>query len=290
MTTTGASLDELQAIARRIRRHIVEMTHAAQSGHPGGSLSSVEILTALYFGGVMRYAADRPDWPDRDRFVMSKGHATPVVYGTLAEAGFFDRALLPTFRQLDTVLQGHVVRGKPAGVEMTGGALGMGLSFCLGLALAARIDEDGWRCYCLLGDGELNEGQNWEAAMAAAHFELDQVTAIVDRNRFQNDGPGVEIMRMDPLADKWRAFGWHVIEIADGHDVQQVITALQEAKTVRGRPQVIIAPTHKGKGVSFMEENPGGWHGKGPSDEQLIQALADIGADSGDDGGSEGGA
>ena len=290
MTTTGASLDELQAIARRIRRHIVEMTHAAQSGHPGGSLSSVEILTALYFGGVMRYAADRPDWPDRDRFVMSKGHATPVVYGTLAEAGFFDRALLPTFRQLDTVLQGHVVRGKPAGVEMTGGALGMGLSFCLGLALAARIDEDGWRCYCLLGDGELNEGQNWEAAMAAAHFELDQVTAIVDRNRFQNDGPGAEIMRMDPLADKWRAFGWHVIEIADGHDVQQVITALQEAKTVRGRPQVIIAPTHKGKGVSFMEENPGGWHGKGPSDEQLIQALADIGADSGDDGGSEGGA
>jgi len=279
MTTTIASLDELEAIARRIRRHIVEMTHAAQSGHPGGSLSSVEILTALYFGGVMRYAPDRPDWPGRDRFVMSKGHATPVVYGTLAEAGFFDPALLSTFRQLDTVLQGHVTRGKPAGVEMSGGALGMGLSFSLGLALAARIDDDDWRCYCLLGDGELNEGQNWEAAMAAAHFGLDHVTAIVDRNRFQNDGPEADIMRIDPLADKWRAFGWHVIEIGDGHDVQQVITALQEAKTVRDRPQVIIAPTHKGKGVSFMEENPGGWHGKGPSDEQLAQALSDIGSD-----------
>ena len=281
MTTTTASLDELQAIAQRLRRHIVTMTHAAQSGHPGGSLSSVEILTALYFGGVLRYAPDRPDWPDRDRFVMSKGHATPVVYATLAEAGFFDPGILSSFRQLDSVLQGHVVRGNPPGVEMSGGALGMGLSFSLGLALAARIDGAGWRCYCLLGDGELNEGQNWEAAMAAAHFEMDQVTAIVDRNRFQNDGPEAEIMRMDPMADKWRGFGWHVLEIADGHDVQQVVTALQKAKTVRGQPQVIIAPTHKGKGVSFMEENPGGWHGKGPSDEQLAQALADIGGENG---------
>ena len=275
--TTLSSLDELQDTARRIRRHIVEMTHAAQSGHPGGSLSAVEILTALYFGGVLRYDAARPDWPERDRFVMSKGHATPVVYATLAEAGYFDVDQLLTFRQLGTELQGHVVRGKPAGVEMSGGALGMGLSFSLGLALAARLDGAARRTYCLLGDGELNEGQNWEAAMAAAHFGFDSLTAIVDRNRFQNDGPEAEIMRMDPLADKWRAFGWHVIEISDGHDVRQVITALEEARVTSGQPQVVIAPTHKGKGVSFMEENPGGWHGKGPSDEQLAQALRDLG-------------
>ena len=194
--TTLTSLETLQETARRIRRHIVEMTHAAQSGHPGGSLSAVEILTALYFGGMLRHDPARPDWPERDRFVLSKGHATPVLYATLAEAGYFDTALLPSFRRLDSQLQGHVVRGRPAGVEMSGGALGMGLSFCLGQALAARIDGAPWRCYCLLGDGELNEGQNWEAAMAAAHFELDGVTAVVDRNRFQNDGPEAEIMRM----------------------------------------------------------------------------------------------
>ncbi len=275
--TTLTSLETLHETARRIRRHIVEMTHAAQSGHPGGSLSAVEILTALYFGGVLRHDPARPDWPERDRFVLSKGHATPVLYATLAEAGYFDAALLSSFRRLDSPLQGHVVRGTPAGVEMSGGALGMGLSFCLGQALAARIDGASWRCFCLLGDGELNEGQNWEAAMAAAHFELDRVTAVVDRNRFQNDGPEAEIMRMDPLADKWRAFGWHVIEIADGHDLGQVLAALEEAKGVSGRPQVVIAPTHKGKGVSFMEENPAGWHGKGPSDEQLAQALRELG-------------
>ena len=280
--TTLTSLEALQHTAQRLRRHIVEMTHAAQSGHPGGSLSAVEILTALYFGGVLRYDAARPDWPDRDRFVLSKGHATPVLYATLAEAGYFDPALLSSFRRLGSQLQGHVVRGAPAGVEMSGGALGMGLSFCLGLSLAARIDGAAWRCYCLLGDGELNEGQNWEAVMAAAHFELDQVTAIVDRNRFQNDGPAADIMRMDPLPEKWRAFGWHVIEIADGHDVGQVIAALEEAKGVSGRPQVVIAPTHKGKGVSFMEQNPGGWHGKGPSDDQLAQALLDLGFDGSD--------
>ena len=275
--TTLTSLEELQDTARRIRRHIVEMTHAAQSGHPGGSLSSVEILTALYFGGVLRYDAARPDWPGRDRFVLSKGHATPVLYATLAEAGYFGVDQLLSFRQLGSELQGHVVRGRPAGVEMSGGALGMGLSFCLGLALAAQIDGAARHSYCLLGDGELNEGQNWEAAMAAAHFGLDSVTAIVDRNRFQNDGPEAEVMRMDPLADKWRAFGWRVIEIADGHDVRQVITALEEARVTRGQPQVVIAPTHKGKGVSFMEANPGGWHGKGPSDAQLAQALQDLG-------------
>ena len=278
---TSIPSSQLQAIARRLRRRIMEMTHAAQSGHPGGSLSAVEICTALYFGGILRYDPDRPDWSDRDRFVMSKGHATPVLYATLAEAGFIDPSGLSRFRQLDSDLQGHVVRGCPPGIEMSGGALGMGLSYSLGLAMAGRIDGGAWRVYCLLGDGELNEGQNWEAAMAGAHFELDGVTAIVDRNRFQNDGPEAEIMRLESLADKWRAFGWHVIEVADGHDVQELIEALERARAVRTTPQVIIAPTKKGKGVSFMEEDPAAWHGKGPSDEQLARALSDIGADTG---------
>lgn len=276
--TRTASPSQRDALARRIRRHIVQMTHDAQSGHPGGSLSSVEIVTALYFGGVLHYDPAQPDWPLRDRFVMSKGHATPVVYAVLAEAGYFSTDMLGSFRQLGTALQGHVVRGTPPGVEMSGGALGLGLSYSNGLALAARLDNASWRIYCLLGDGELNEGQNWEAAMAAAHFGFDHITAVVDRNGFQNDGRGDDIMRLGDLAAKWRAFGWHVIEIDDGHDVGQLIAAFAQARQVTGKPQVIIAPTTKGKGVSFMEANPAAWHGKGPSDEQLAQALEEIGA------------
>ncbi len=276
--TRTASPAERDAVARRIRRHIVQMTHDAQSGHPGGSLSAVEIVTALYFGGVLHYDPAQPDWPQRDRFIMSKGHATPVVYAVLAEAGYFSTDVLSSFRRLGGMLQGHVVRGKPPGVEMSGGALGLGLSYSNGLALAARLDDASWRIYCLLGDGELNEGQNWEAAMAAAHFGFDHITAVVDRNGFQNDGRGDDIMRLGDLAAKWRAFGWHVIEIDDGHDVDQLIAAFAEAREVTGKPQVIIAPTTKGKGVSFMEANPAAWHGKGPSDEQLAQALEEIGA------------
>jgi len=274
---TTASKPDLVALTKRVRRHILEMTHAAQSGHPGGSLSSVEILATLYFGGVLRHDPVRPDWPDRDRFVMSKGHATPVLYATLAEAGYFDPDELRTFRQLDSILQGHVVRGRPPGVEMSGGALGLGLSFCNGLALAHRLDGRDVRVYCLLGDGELDEGQNWEAAMSAAHFRFDRLTAIVDRNGYQNDDlPGDEIMSLHPLPAKWEAFGWHVIE-ADGHDLDALAEAFAEARQVQGRPQVIIARTQKGKGVSFMEGS-GGWHGKAPNDEQLAQALEEIGA------------
>ena len=273
--TQDRDIGELEAIARRIREQIVRMTHAAQSGHPGGSLSAVEILTALYFGGVMRHDPADPDWPERDRFVLSKGHATPVVYAALAEAGYFSADLIPGFRSLGSELQGHVVRGRPPGVEMSGGALGMGLSFSVGLALGHRLDGREARVWCLLGDGELNEGQNWEAAMSAAHFGLDNVTAIVDRNHFQNDGPGDEIMRIEPLADKWAAFGWGVHEV-DGHDVGAVAQALCAARETQGAPQVVIAETVKGKGVSFMAENPAGWHGKGPSDAQLAQALEEI--------------
>jgi transketolase len=253
------------------------MTHAAQSGHPGGSLSSVEILTALYFGGILRHDPQRPEWPDRDRLIMSKGHATPVVYGVLAEAGYIDTSELTTFRQLGSTLQGHVIRGKPPGVEMNAGALGLGLSFANGLALAHRLDGRDARTYCLLGDGELNEGQNWEAAMSAAHFGFDSITAIVDRNGYQNDDiPGDEVMNLNPVADKWEAFGWHVIEVADGHDAQAMVDAYESARAVSGQPQVIIARTQKGKGVSFMEGS-GGWHGKAPNDEQLAQALKEIG-------------
>ena len=275
--TVTTTLD-LKATARRIRRHIVEMTAAAQSGHPGGSLSAVESLTALYFGDVLRYDPGRPDWPQRDRFVLSKGHATPVLYAILAEAGYFRADLLPTFRKLDSPLQGHTVRGKPPGVEMSAGALGMGLSFCIGQALAARLDQRDSRFYCLLGDGELNEGQVWEAALSAAHLETDRITAIVDRNHFQNDGPEEEILRLWDVAEKFRAFGWHAIHVEDGHDFDQLLTAFAETAAITGRPQVIVAETTKGKGVSYMEANPAAWHGKGPSPEQLAQALEEIGS------------
>ena len=272
---TAADVAGLEAVCRRMRRHIVEMTHAAQSGHPGGSLSAVEILAALYFGGVLRHDPAEPGWAERDRFVMSKGHATPVLYAALAEAGYFGEELLAGFRSLGSPLQGHVIRGRPAGVEMSGGALGMGLSFCVGLALGHRLDGRDAQSFCLLGDGELNEGQNWEAAMAAAHFGLDSITAIIDRNHFQNDGPGGEIMRIDPVAGKWAAFGWNVREV-DGHDVGAVREALADARAATGAPQAVICETVKGKGVSFMAEDPAAWHGKGPSDEQLARAIAEI--------------
>ena len=274
---TAPDRAQLETICQRIRTHIVSMTHAAQSGHPGGSLSAVEIFAALYFGGVARHDPQRPDWPQRDRIILSKGHATPVLYAALAEAGYFDHKLLPTFRSLGSPLQGHVVRGRPAGVEMSGGALGMGLSFSVGLALGNRLSEIDANIFCVLGDGELNEGQNWEAAMSAAHFDLDRITAVVDRNHFQNDGPGDEIMRLDPVADKWAAFGWGVHHV-DGHDVAAVRDALALARDAEGAPQVVIAETVKGKGVSFMASNPAAWHGKGPSDEQLEQALTEIAA------------
>ena len=281
MTTThapAADIDALLDVCKRIRRHIVEMTHAAQSGHPGGSLSATEIFGALYFGGVVRHDPSNPLWERRDRVILSKGHATPVVYATLAEAGYFDAELISSFRSLGTELQGHVVRNRPAGVEMSGGALGMGLSFAVGVALGHNLDElpeDEGQIFVVVGDGELNEGQNWEAIMSASHFGLHRITAILDRNHFQNDGAGDEIMRIDPVGDKWAAFGWGV-QYVDGHDVAAVRDALLTARARNDAPQVVICETVKGRGVSFMAENPAGWHGKGPSDEQLSQALDEI--------------
>ena len=298
------SLQELQQIARRVRRHILEMTAAANSGHPGGSLSAVEIVTALYFR-VMRHDPRNPFWEDRDRFVMSKGHATPLLYGVLAEAGYIPVDELPTFRRLGSRLQGHTVMHNPPGVEMSAGALGMGLSFSLGQALAARLDRRDYRVYCLLSDGDCQEGQTWEAAMAAAHHRADNLIAIVDRNHIQNDGfsdyaryPGpspdgqkpadvvagwvmpdghtANIMNLDPLDQKFEAFGWKAWRLPDGHDFEAIIRALEEARAHRGAPSVVICETVKGKGVSFMENNPD-FHGKAPTAEQLEQALRELG-------------
>jgi len=290
-------LQELEALAKRVRRHIIAMTTAAGSGHPGGSLSCADILAALY-GRILRHDPANPNWPDRDRFILSKGHAAPALYAILAECGYLPVQELTTLRQLGSRLQGHTVAGTPPGVEMTAGSLGMGLSFSLGQALAARMDGRGYRVYCLLGDGDCNEGSTWEAAIGCAHHQVDNLTAIVDYNHIQNDGfsdysryPNtshprrvggwvgeeghtVNIMSLQPLAEKWRAFGWEVLEAA-GHDIAALIDALEKAQAVKGKPAVIIAQTVKGKGVSFMENNPA-FHGKAPSPEEAEKALAEL--------------
>ena len=251
------------------------MVYAGQSGHPGGSLSSVEILAALYLR-VMRHDPANPGWPDRDRFILSKAHCVPVLYAFLAECGYLGFEELTTFRKIDSRLQGHSKFATVPGVEMSGGSLGQGLSYAIGQCLAGRLDGRHYRVYCLLGDGELDEGQVWEAAMAAAHYQLGTLTAIVDRNGVQNDGHVVDIMRQEPLADKWRAFGWQVEEV-DGHDQGQVNDALERSRVEDGGPRVVIAHTVKGKGVSFME-NTWVWHGKAPNAEERERALAEIGA------------
>jgi transketolase len=250
------------------------MTFWAQSGHPGGSLSSVEILCALYFGGILRYDANNPHWPDRDRFVQSKGHASPVLYAVLSEAGYFPVDELNTFRQLNSRLQGHPKMDLP-GVEMSSGSLGQGLSFSIGHCFASRLDQKDYRVYCLLGDGECQEGQTWEALMAAPYHNIDNLVVTIDRNGVQNDWFVKDTMELEPLDDKLRAFGWHVIQV-DGHSFEELLRAYDEARTIKGQPTAVIARTVKGKGVSFMENNPD-WHGKGPNAEQREQALAEIG-------------
>ena len=251
------------------------MIHAAGSGHPGGSLSAVEIVAGLYLR-VLRHDPADAAWPDRDRFILSKAHAVPVLYAFLAECGYLPFEELQTFRKLDSRLQGHSKMCSVPGVEMSGGSLGQGLSFAIGHCLAARLDGRDYRAFCLLGDGELDEGQVWEAAMAAAHYRLGDLTAIVDRNGVQNDGYVRDIMGQEPFADKWRAFGWQVQEV-DGHDQAQVIDALERSTAATDCPSVIIARTVKGKGVSFMEDTAV-WHGKAPNAEERERALAEIGS------------
>jgi len=249
------------------------MIGKAGSGHPGGSLSAVEIVTALYFR-VMRLDPKNPHWPDRDRFILSKGHAAPLLYAALAEKGFFPKEWLLTLRQLGSPLQGHPHCRYLPGVEVSTGSLGQGLAVGNGMALAARLDKRDYRIYVLLGDGELQEGMVWEAAMAASHYGLDNLTAIVDRNFLQIDGSTEQVMSLEPVEDKFRAFGWEARTI-DGHDFPQILEALDWARRVKGKPAAIVAHTIKGKGVSFMENNPD-WHGKAPKPEEVERALAEL--------------
>jgi len=266
-------LQELEAIARRIRREIIEMTGAAKSGHPGGSLSAVEILVELYFNR-MRIDPHNPKWPDRDRFILSKGHAAPVLYAVMAEAGYTPVDQLNTLRKLGSIYQGHPdVRFIPS-LEASTGSLGQGLSVAIGMGLAARLDGRQSRTYCMLGDGEIQEGQIWEAAMSGAFHKMDNVVAIVDYNGIQLDGFVKDIMEVAPLAEKWRAFGWHTLEI-DGHSFPAIQGALNEAETTKGKPACIVAHTIKGKGVSFMENNPK-FHGTAPSPEEVQTALKEL--------------
>ena len=269
------NIETLQERARAIRIHAIRMLTEAGSGHPGGSLSAADILSALYFH-VMRHDPKSPSWPDRDRFVLSKGHASPVLYAALAVAGYYPREEIITFRHIDSRLQGHPDMKKLPGVEFTTGSLGQGLSGACGMAIAGKLDGKDYRVFCMIGDGESEEGQIWEAAMAAAHFKLDNLVAITDFNGLQIDGPICEIMTVLPIPEKWKAFGWNVIEI-DGHDYAQILDALSPERKVEGKPTMIVAHTVKGKGVSFME-NVCDWHGKAPSTEQVEQALAELGA------------
>lgn len=273
MTTKKISLDEFKERARQFRKEILETIAEAGSGHPGGSLSGVEILISLYYY-KMRHKPENPGWPLRDRFIMSKGHASPLLYVVLANCGYFPKEELKTFRKLGSRLQGHVYAGVP-GVELSTGSLGQGFSVGNGIALGAKIRGVNFRVYTLLGDGEIQEGQVWEAAMTGGHHKLDNVCAILDRNGVQENGPVEEIKREEPLADKWRSFGWHVLDV-DGHDFEQLIKALDEAESVKGKPTFIIARTVKGRGVSFME-GQAKWHGKAPNQEQLKAALSELG-------------
>jgi len=267
------SISELEIIARKLRRHVINMISTAGSGHPGGSLSAADIVTALYFD-IMKHDPANPHWPDRDRFILSKGHAAPVLYAALAECGYFPLDWLTTLRKTGTCLQGHTDSTLTPGVDVSAGSLGQGLSIGIGMALAARLDNKDYRTYILLGDGECDEGQVWEAAMFAPNYKLDNLTAIVDFNTLQLDGFTGDIMDLEPFMAKWAAFKWEVIEI-NGHDMQQIIGAIRQAKAVKGKPTVIISHTIKGKGVSYMENNVD-FHGKAPTKTETEIALREL--------------
>ncbi len=264
---------ELAAISKRVRRHIVEMITAAKSGHPGGSLSATELTVTLFFD-IMKHDPANPKWADRDRFLLGKGHACPVLYAVMAECGYTPLDELKNLRRMGSIYQGHPdVRFIPA-LEGSTGSLGQGLSLGLGMALAARLNASPSRTYVILGDGEIQEGQVWEGAMFAAFHKVDNLVCIVDYNKIQLDGWVKDIMPLEPLADKWRSFGWHVIEL-DGHDIEAVQKAFHEAEATKGMPTVLIAHTIKGKGVSFMENNPK-FHGSAPSADELTLALKEL--------------
>jgi transketolase len=266
-------IDEIGSKARRLRREVIRMVGTAGSGHPGGALSAADMVACLYFW-EMRYDPQRPDWPERDRFVLSKGHAAPLLYAVLAESGFFPQEMLGTLRRLGSPLQGHPDMRKLPGVEASTGSLGQGVGWAVGMALAARLDRRDSRVYVLLGDGELEEGMVWEAVMAASHYRLGNLVALIDNNGLQIDGPLHEVMSIEPIGDKFRAFGWETCEI-DGHDIGAILRTLNEARQVKDRPFAIVARTIKGKGCSFMEGQVD-WHGKAPTQEELERALLEF--------------
>ncbi len=270
---TKPDIKMLREKARIIRTEILKMLTEAGSGHTGGSLSAADIVAALYFY-KMKHKPEDPLWKDRDRFILSKGHAAPVLYAALAIAGYFDRKLLKTLRKIGSPLQGHPCSRKLPGVEISTGSLGQGLSIANGIALGLKINKSPARVYCLLGDGEIQEGQIWEAAMTAAHYNLDNLCAIIDNNGLQIDGRCCDVMCIDPIAKKWEAFGWNVLEI-NGHDMEAIVDALNKVETVKGKPSMIVARTIKGKGVSFFEGKVE-YHGIAPTREELEEALKEL--------------
>jgi transketolase len=271
------NLDDLLNRAKAIRKDILRMTTEAGSGHPSSSLSATEIVTALYFGGFLRYDPKNPRWPDRDRFILSKGHAAPVLYAALAEAGYFPRDQMMTLRKLGSPLEGHPNMTRLGGVEASTGSLGQGLSIGVGHALAARIDKKDYHTYVLTGDGELGEGQVWEAAASASKFRLDNLTAIVDRNHFQQTGAAEEVLNLDPIDGKFAAFGWST-QVINGNDMREVVTALKRAREVKGQPTCIVALTHKGQGILPLLAKLGdvNFHGKPVPEKYLDEALAEV--------------
>lgn len=271
---SNRNYDELKETARKIRVDVIRAIHEAGSGHPGGSLSATDILTALYFD-TMNINPENPKMEDRDKFVLSKGHAVPALYATLAERGFYDVEEMMTLRKIGSHFQGHPNMHKVPGLEMSTGSLGQGFSVAVGMATAGKMDGNPGRVYALCGDGELQEGIIWEAALSAAHRNLDNLVLIVDWNGLQIDGKVDDVKKVTPLSGKFQTFGWHVINV-DGHSFSEILAALDEAKTVKGQPTAIIAKTHKGHGVSFMEDQAG-WHGKAPNDEQFRQAMEELG-------------
>jgi Transketolase, N-terminal subunit len=271
---TEIQVKELIDKSRYIRRNIIEMLAAAKSGHPGGSLSAADLLTYLYFY-KMNIDPKSPGMPDRDRFILSKGHCAPVLYAALAERGFFDIGQIKTLRKFGSMLQGHPDMKKTPGVDISSGSLGQGLSVSNGIAMAAKLDHKAYRVYCLMGDGEIEEGQVWEAAMTSVHYKLDNLTAFVDYNHLQIDGKIEDVKSMTSPAERFRAFGWHVIEVK-GNDIADIDKAVTEAENTKQKPTMVILHTVKGKGVSFME-NQAGWHGVAPKPEEAEKALKELG-------------
>lgn len=266
-------MEDLSKIALNIRRNIIKMIYAASSGHPGGALSCADLLTVLYFS-EMRVDVNNPKDENRDRFVLSKGHASAALYATLAEKGFLSKEELLGFRNINSILQGHPDMNKVSGVDMSTGSLGQGLSVANGMALAGKLDHKDYRVYCLMGDGEIEEGQIWEAAMSASHYKLDNLCAIVDYNNLQIDGKVTDVMNVTPIDEKFKSFGFNVINI-NGNDIDEILSAFEKAKKAKERPTVIIAKTRKGKGVSFMEDQAG-WHGKAPNEEEYKIAMEEL--------------